>query len=197
MKRTGFVLFLGWIALGCGGEEGAAPDSSVAADARISDGAPVDGAVTTSAVRINEIDGQGPDWFELYNSGSTTVALGGFQVADLDETTMGPKLTEAASFPAGTMLPAGGYLVVLANQAAPGSGPQTMCETVVASCFHAGFGISPSRGDKIHLLDASGAVVASTAYPMGVPAGQSYGHLPAGGLGNLTRTPGAANTAAP
>jgi hypothetical protein len=55
------------------------------------------------------VDVKHDDWFELYNAGATAVNLGGFYLTD----TTGNKTQFA--IPAGTVIPAGGYLLVWAD----------------------------------------------------------------------------------
>jgi hypothetical protein len=66
-------------------------------------------------------------------------------------------------------------------------------------CFHAGFGISASRGETLHLLDAMDRPLDRVAFPpdgdAGVPSGQTWARLPSGGAtwGRAVPTPGAPN----
>ncbi len=75
-----------------------------------------------TGLRINEIcvsnsdsfsdaAGNSPDWIELYNSAQTDVDLSGFGLSD------GKKNLFKYTFPEGTILPAGGYLVVCCDDA--------------------------------------------------------------------------------
>ena len=59
-------------------------------------------------MRINEIESNGGtpgDWIELYNTGTAAVNLAGFSIRDDDD-------THVMTFPAGTTIAAGGFLVV-------------------------------------------------------------------------------------
>jgi len=60
-------------------------------------------------LHINEVESNGGtpgDWFELFNSGASTVDVSGWKMKDNDDT------HAFYVFPAGTSIPAGGYLVV-------------------------------------------------------------------------------------
>lgn len=52
------------------------------------------------------IDGVNPDLFELHNSGASTISLDGMSLSD------DPSNSTRFTFPAGTNIPAGGYLVI-------------------------------------------------------------------------------------
>lgn len=80
-----------------------------------------------------------PDWIELYNGGSQAVDLGGMSLSD-DVSVPGKYV-----FPAGTIVPALGYVVVWcdSNTSTPG--------------LHAGFGLDKG-GQTIALFGSNGAV---------------------------------------
>jgi Lamin Tail Domain len=62
----------------------------------------------TSLIRINEIESSGGtpgDWVELYNPGPSLSDVSGWMLKDNDD-------THAYTIPAGTVVPAGGYLVL-------------------------------------------------------------------------------------
>ena len=155
-------------------------------------------------VVINEVRASGDDWIELYNPGATTVDLAGLGVTD-SETADGTtaRVADKVVFPPGTTLGPGEYLLVVADLSMPGMGPQTTClaDAGPSRCFHAGFGISSSRGETLHLLDAMDRPVDRLAFPAdgdgGVPSGQTWARLPNGGgtFGRGAPTPGAANRA--
>jgi hypothetical protein len=128
------------------------------------------------------------DWLELHNPGSTPIDLAGWWLSD-DLST--PKKYQ---LPAGTSLPAGGYLVVTAAQFGAGTIP---------------FGLN-SDGDHACLAAADGAG-ALTGYRAQISfgasaSGVSFGRIPATGLPNgkggaefwpLTATTPATANAAP
>jgi len=121
------------------------------------------------------------DWFELKNAGATAVDLSGWSVTDE------PLLPAKFVLPAGTTIPAGGYLVILADGLEEFNGS--------TSYLHASFNLSGS-GEYLGLYDASGSVVSEYApeYPS-QRIFQSYG-IPAGGGAAVyfdEPTPGAAN----
>lgn len=158
------------------------------------------GVVALGDVVINEISAT-EDFIELFNTGAAAFDLGGKTLADLDDTTMGPKLDEAISFPAGTSIAPGGYLFILAKQDAvvmPGEQmPQTECAPGVAPCFYAPFGLSDGDGDAIFLLDGM-TTIARGDYPAAAaPEGQTWCRLPdgTGAFSVCASTPGAANAA--
>lgn len=102
------------------------------------------------------------DWIELYNSGPDSVDLEGWSLSD--------DLTEPLkwTFPPGTIIPAEGYLVVLADDPdEPISG---------ANFLHANFKLS-AGGECLGLYDAGGNTVSQIApeFPRQFP-NYSYGH---------------------
>ncbi len=158
---------------------------------------PVD-AATQGQLVMNEISAVGAEWVELYNAGGSPVSLSELQVAD-SESDGGPRASRAMRFPAGTMLGAGQYVLVLANQSDAGAGPQTAClDGGPSTCFHAGWSISASRGETVWVLSPSGEATLREAFPMnGTPDGGTWGRLP-NGAGSFTTTrptPGATNAA--
>lgn len=158
---------------------------------------PVDVA-TQGQLVVNEISAVGAEWVELYNAGGSPVSLSEVQVAD-SESDGGPRASRAMRFPAGTMLGAGQYVLVLANQSDAGAGPQTAClDGGPSTCFHAGWSLSASRGETVWVLSSTGEVTLHEAFPMnGTPDGGTWGRLP-NGAGSFTTTrptPGATNAA--
>lgn len=154
--------------------------------------------VGTSPLLLNEVSASS-EWVELVSSAAGDLDVSGFKVADLSKSG-GPKLTEAVSFPAGTVLTTKQYILVKGGgldgggKACPDGG-QTYC-------FHAAFGISNKKGDQLYLLDPTGKVVGAVTYPASAAmgdAGESWGRIPSGDPhGTFTlnvATPGAANVA--
>ncbi len=119
---------------------------------------------TTSAptLRINEVlaantkianGGTIPDLIELHNASTTAIDLAGKSLSD------DPATPRAYVFPAGTSIPAGGYLVVYADSdtAAPG--------------LHTGFALD-AEGDQVSLYDttaAGGALLDSVVFGFQIP----------------------------
>jgi hypothetical protein len=119
------------------------------------------------------------DWVELYNAGSTAVALGGLGLTD--------NFAQPArwQFP-DTSLTAGGYLLVWADDEA-GEGP-----------LHACFNLGAARGEQLGLFATSNghALLIDTVAFGTQRTDTSYGRLPDGGPEwqfLSSPTPGAAN----
>jgi hypothetical protein len=150
-------------------------------------------------VVINEISADKSDFIELFNAGTVSVALGGYQVADLDTTTGGPKVADAVTLPADFSLAPGAYLVIDANNPAPKDGIVNDCpESGAAECIQATFGLSATAGETAYLLDPQGNVVAQASLPAnGAPKPASWCRLPngSGDFALCASTPGAENAA--
>ena len=86
-------------------------------------------------------DGRCSDYIELYNSADYPVDLTGFQLGDVAG-------SSRYVFPYGTVIPAGGYLVVY-------------CDSTVDEEGYAPFGISRSGGESFYLIASNGAIVDS------------------------------------
>ncbi len=141
------------------------------------------------SVRLNEVlarnvaalnhAGTFPDAVELYNEGGSTVDLSGLRLTD------DPSAPDKFTFPGGTTLPGGGYLVVFANNpdATPG--------------LHLGFSLDQT-GEGVYLFDraSNGPVVLdSVAFGMQL-ANFSLGRLTDGNWVLTQPTFGTANTVA-
>ncbi|HEY6561035.1 MAG TPA: lamin tail domain-containing protein [Polyangiaceae bacterium] len=162
-------------------------------------GAPT--GVATDVV-INELQGYTDepvtDYVELFNTGTASVDLSGYRVGDGNpDAGVAPCEDKYALFPLGTVIPPGGFIVVLANQM-DRAGP-TCCLNQVGPCYTAEFGIS-NGGEQVFLCSPGGGVVAQAEFPdeesdEGVPEGQSFGRVPDGtGAFAISRlTPGASN----
>ncbi len=123
------------------------------------------------------------DWIELYNNAASAVDLTGWSLTD------NAGRPRKWTFPGGTTIPGGGYLVVLATELGFGPADGT-------SYLHADFKLS-AGGEYLGLVNASGAVVDSLApgYPPQTPR-HSYGRDATGQFVYFTRaTPGTANPA--
>ena len=122
------------------------------------------------------------DWVELYNSGGTAVNIGGWGLSDEQDTPM--KWT----FPANTMIPAGGYLVVMCDGREEANG--------TSSYLHAGFSLSAS-GEAVRLYNAGGVLQSAVTSIPDQDSFHTWGRNPNGDgtYGFLdTATPGIANT---
>ncbi|WP_437600058.1 lamin tail domain-containing protein [Sorangium sp. So ce590] len=157
------------------------------------------GAATTTVV-VNEISAKDGDWIELGNPGPGSADLGGFGLCDANETGQ-CNTSDALTFPAGTQLAPGEYLLVLGDQAVEaGFGPHTTCLPVggPSSCFYVTWKVSASRGETVSLISPNDQVLTQLEYPIEAAAdGQTWGRLPdLTGEGTVTApTPGAANAA--
>jgi hypothetical protein len=90
-----------------------------------------------------------PDYIELYNNTAAAVTIGGWTLTD------DPLLPAKYTFPAGTSIPAGGYLTIWADKdtTAPGT--------------HSGFGLN-ADGDQVLLLNGT-TIVDSVTFGPQVP----------------------------
>jgi hypothetical protein len=124
---------------------------------------------------INELfpsgpDAANPDWIELKNLGAAAVDVGGFQLRD-------SAIADLTSLPAGTMIDAGGYLVIYCDDLADGG---------VAGGVHVPWKLSASKGDEVHFLDGNGTELDVAVFPANLAA-KSWGRLP-DGTGAFART---------
>ncbi len=114
-----------------------------------------------SDIVINEICNNPPlefdteDWVELYNNGSGTVDLTGWELKDDDD-------THVFTFPS-VQLSAGAYLVVCRDQAAFES-----LQSGITTTGDFDFGLS-SDGDCVRLFNASGATMDEVCYEEEAP----------------------------
>lgn len=104
---------------------------------------------------INEISASGDDWVELYNSTNAIKNISGYKISD-----------DGASYtlPAGTLVPAKGYLVIFCNDGNTG--------------LNTNFKLS-SAGETVTLKNATNQVAETVTYPK-LDNGQSYGRYPDG-----------------
>ena len=120
-------------------------------------------------VTINEVESNGGtpgDWFELINTGATAVNLSGWKMLDTDDT------HTAYTFPAGTNLASGGYLVV----------------------EEASFNFGLGAPDGVRLFDATGTPFETYTWLTHAPV--TYGRCPNGSgalVATASSTKGAAN----
>lgn len=112
--------------------------------------------VIPEGVQINEIYASGEDWVELYNSLETSKDIGGYFIYD----------NAAAKYkiPAGTSIPAKGFLVLVCNDLGTG--------------LNTNFKLT-AEGETVYLENASGTLIDRIEYPA-IGAGQSYGRFPDG-----------------
>ena len=122
-------------------------------------------------------DGSNPDWIELYNGGNESVDLGGMYLTDNINNPMKWK------FPDNTVIEAGGFLLIWADNASDLDG------------LHCGFGLR-ANGETIDLLASDGTtLIDSVTYEKQIQD-VSYGRLPDGSenwVHMLSATPGWGN----
>lgn len=114
------------------------------------------------SILMNEIFSKGVDpdldWVEIYNASTVSVDVSGYKIYDSGgQSGTKPK----KEFPAGTVIPAGGFFVIVTDDA-----------------VESGFGLS-SGGEQIWLEDATGTIIDDITFPAMIE-GQSYGRKPDG-----------------
>jgi hypothetical protein len=131
---------------------------------------------------------------EFMNVSTTTVDMSGFAIQNTDSD---GGLVTAFTFPDGVSVPAGGYVLVYADDKVD-SGVSTMCMGApVTNCYYAPFGISNKRGETLKLLDKGMAVVDTVDTPADLAGTVTWSRLP-NGTGSFAQgapTPGAENKA--
>ncbi len=114
-------------------------------------------------ILMNEIFSRGvtenPDWIEIFNGSVIEVDISGFKIYDSGGNA-GTKPKK--EFPAGSVIPAGGFLVIVVDDADP-----------------SGFGLS-SSGEQVWLENASGEVIDTISFPAMTEVTYSYGRKPDG-----------------
>jgi hypothetical protein len=172
-------------------------DGGASARDALADGARFDAGanISASATLINELS-PGDEWIELVNAGASPEDLAGFRLADRDKSTGEPKLAEAVTFPSGTTLAPGAYLLVRGGGV--GDAGRPCPDGGQSACFNAAFGISRKDGETIFLLQPDGGVSGKVVLPpSSVDAGASWARLPSGvadaGFVPAQPTPGAVN----
>jgi hypothetical protein len=140
---------------------------------------------SNGAIVMNEIYSRGVagnlDWIEVYNSVSAPVNISGYRIYDIG----GQGLTKPKKpFPAGTILPANGFYVIVTDTA----------DSIEPS---SGFGLS-SGGEKVWLEDTTRATIVDTCTFGVMSTTQTWGRYPDGGPWQLlnTITRGATNNTA-
>ena len=118
-----------------------------------------------SGAVIDLADGNNEDWFELYNSGGSTVSLGGYFLTD--------ELTNKTKFqiPPGVTIPPYGHLLVWADNETAQNGINT-------GDLHANFSLAKS-GDSIGLFTPDGLQIDAVSFP-GQITDASTGRFPDG-----------------
>jgi hypothetical protein len=155
-------------------------------------------------IAVNELQGAGTEWLELYHWGGGELALDQYGLADTDEDTGLPRIDNALRFPADTQLASGGFLLVLLGKddAAPGPYTRDAClPDVDSGCLYATFSISEARGEAVHLITPDDEALLNVNFPANLAApdesNSTVCRLP-DGTGELTScvpTPAAVNRA--
>ena len=166
--------------LQAGGETVVAKGSEVSLRPGLTE--PSGGLVDFAAVLAEEIEPGFSDWIELVNNGDAEVNLTGWSLTD--EKGMPQKWM----FPEGTVLPAGGYLVVMADG---------LIETIKnAEYLHTNFKLS-AGGEYLGLFNAEGTAV--TEFDPDYPRQDAFHSYGLGADGTYVYfdvpSPGRANTA--
>jgi hypothetical protein len=130
---------------------------------------------------IRDPQGQYDDWIEIHNIGPYPIDMGNMYLTD--DLTRPAKWRIPGNRPAATTIPAGGYLLVWAD------------EDVAASGLHANFKLS-ADGEEIGLFDGDGTTLIDSVVFPEQTSGIAYGRDP--NVGNSWRflavpTPGARN----
>lgn len=146
--------------------------------------------VATQVV-VNEIGATGNDFVEFVNTSTASVDVSGYAATDSRKDGL-PKISHAIRFPAGTVIPPGGFLVVLFEGECPSAASSYVCVRGTGTG-----GVSQTRGDNVHMLDPENQVIMTGTYPRAAsPTGWTWGRLPSGTgeFATTRRTPGIANT---
>jgi len=127
---------------------------------------------------IRDTQGQYDDWVELYNYGADDINVGGMYLTDnLSVPTKwqipyGNSAVMDLAIPVGTTIPAGGYLLIWADDDTPQGVPRT-----TDAGLHANFKLD-ANGEEIALFDSDGStLIDSVAFPAQA-ADISYGRYP-------------------
>lgn len=150
----------------------------------------------TGPVVINEVDGSGEDYVEIYNRSDAPVNLSNWVLTD--DNAGSPDVAEGTIVPVGTVLEPHRFLFLWANLTAPQPGIRTddCLPGAPPPCMHASWGISAS-GERVYLLDDALAIVCAFQYPSSVFGGEAFGRVVDGTdvLCPTNPTPGEANVA--
>ncbi|MEZ4318503.1 MAG: lamin tail domain-containing protein [Myxococcota bacterium] len=147
------------------------PDGWVAPDVRINE------LVASNQTGLQDESGAFPDWLELYNDGDEIVDLSTFTITD------DPAEPQKSSFPAGTEIAAGGFLVVFVD-----GDPSTATEV------HTTFKLS-RLGETLQLIGPASEdfpLIDELQYPA-MESDQSWAFIDGGFEIDATPTPGEPN----
>jgi hypothetical protein len=155
-------------------------------------------AAGAGAIVINEIRATSGDWIELYNGGPAGKDLSDWRLAD-----SGPdgeaRLAAAVRFPRGTVIPPGGYFLVVCD-----GGKKNVAATLrlcsgrpAAPCLGAAWRIDHNQGETLRLFAADDTLAAEASVPAGaVPKGRTWARQPdgSGEFAVAEPTPGRSNS---
>jgi hypothetical protein len=144
------------------------------------------GGGPTGSVVINEVNPNGPDpatdpdWIEIFNGGATSADVSGYTIRD-------SKASDATALPSGTVIPPGGYLVILCDDEV---------DAGIPGGVHVPFKLSGTKGDEVHFTQ-NGTDVDMTSWAANMIAdGSTWARIPNGTGGfavSATPTKGTAN----
>jgi len=158
-------------------EEGTSNNGPSAPVATVPDGLVINEFMADNGATIAGPDGSNPDWIELYNGGNESVDLGGMYLTDNLNNPM------KWQFPDDTVIDAGGFLLIWADNATDSDG------------LHCGFGLR-ANGETIALFASDGTtLIDSVTYEKQIQD-VSFGRLPDGSDNwehMLSATPGWGN----
>jgi hypothetical protein len=138
--------------------------------------------VCSGAIVINEVDGSGDDFVEIYNRSDADVNISGWLITD--ESGGNPAVAEGAIFPPQTVLGPHRFLYVWSNLGPePGGGGGELYNTCIPStpppCLHSQWGINAGM-ERLFLLNADLVVVCAVNYPNAIFGGEAFGRVPDG-----------------
>lgn len=148
-------------------------------DVEVPDDVFINEFMANNDIAVEGPDGDFPDWIEIYNGGATSVDLTGMYLTDdLDN-------PDSWQFPENTVIEAGGFLVVWADN------------TDDSDSLHASFGLNAS-GEAVGLFASDGLTEIDSVIFGEQLDDVSYGRLPDGGStwNFLTPTDGSSNSLA-
>ena len=155
-------------------------------------------ATGASGIVINEIRATGGDWIELYNGGTAGTDLSDWRLADSG---LGgeARLLAAVRFPRGTVIPAGGYFLVVSDGGKKNAAAtRRLCSgRPAAPCLSAAWRIDKSKGETLRLFAADDTITAEASIPPGaVPKGRTWARQPdgSGEFSVAEATPGRSNS---
>ena len=139
-------------------------------------------AAAGGTVVINEIRATGGDWIELYNRGVAGTDVSDWRLADSG---LGgeARLAAAVRFPRGTVIPAGGYVLIVSDGGKKNAAAtRRLCSGhPAAPCFAAAWRIDKNRGETLRLFTGDDTLAAEASVPAGaVPKGRSWARQPDG-----------------